>query len=163
MAVELPIVKKLKKELEELRHELNSELPKELEKAREHGDLKENAEYEAAKQRQGIVNARIGATEQRIRELAMVDIDRFSHDAIGYGSVVTLEDDDSGDEVRYEIVYPEEVQASAGKISLSSPLGRALLNKRPGDDVSVNTPRGVKNYTIVEMTTIHERPEMTGG
>ncbi len=160
--MDLPIVKKLKKELEELRHELNTKLPKELEKAREHGDLKENAEYEAAKQRQGIINARIGVTEQRIRELSMVDVSKFPREAIGYGSIVTLEDEDSGDEVRYELVYPEEVQAAEGKISLSSPLGRALLNKQPGDDVSVQTPKGLKSFSVVEMKTIHERPEISG-
>ncbi len=157
--MELPLVQRLKKELEELRYELNSKLPKELEAARAHGDLRENAEYEAAKQRQGIINARIGATEQRIRELSMVEIGSFPGDAVGYGSLVTLEDQDSGDEVRYEIVFPEEVDAREGKISLSSPLGRALLNKQPGDDCRVQTPRGEKNFSILGLVTIHQRPD----
>jgi transcription elongation factor GreA len=159
----LPVVQRLKKELEELRYELNSKLPKELEAARAHGDLRENAEYEAAKERQGVVNARIGATEQRIRELSMIDISSFPGDAVGYGSLVTLEDQDSGDEVKYELVFPEEVDAREGKISLSSPLGRALVNKQPGDECRVQTPRGVKNFSILTLVTIHERREFKPG
>ncbi len=159
--MELPLVQRLKKELEELRHELNSKLPKELQAAREHGDLRENAEYEAAKERQGLVNARIGAAEQRIRELSMINVRSFPEGSIGYGSLVTLADEEDGGEVRYEIVFPEEVDAANGKISLSSPLGRALLNKQPGDEVQVKTPRGSKNFSILELTTIHQREDMS--
>lgn len=158
--MELPIIKKLKKELEELRHELNSTLPKELEKAREHGDLKENSEYHAAKDRQGVVNALMGAAEQRLRELAMVDVSAYPSDAIGYGSLVIVEDEDGGAESKFEIVFPEEIDAKQGKISLSSPLGRALLNKRDGDEVQVRTPRGDKHYSILGFTTIHDREDM---
>ncbi len=160
--MELPIVTKLKKDLEELRHELNSILPKELEKAREHGDLKENAEYHAAKERQGVVNARMGAAEQRLRELAMVDVGAYPSDAVGYGSIVSVEDEEDGAEVKFEIVFPEEIDVSSGRISLSSPLGRALLNKVPGDEVEVRTPKGVKVYSIRELTTIHQRKEFVG-
>jgi len=158
--MELQVVRRLKKELEELRYELNSKLPKELEIAREHGDLKENAEYEAAKQRQGVVNARIGATEQRVRELSMIDVSSFPEDAIGYGSLVTLEDEDDGGEVKYELVFPEEVDVSSGKISLSSPLGRALVNKNCDDEVQVQTPRGRKCFTVIAFKTIHQREVM---
>lgn len=157
----LPLVERLKKEVEELRHELNTKLPKELQAAREHGDLRENAEYEAAKERQGVVNARIGAIEQRIRELSMVNVRSFPQGVVGYGSVVTLADDEDGGEVRYEIVFPEEVDASHGKISLSSPLGRALLNRQPGDEVKVQTPRGMRSFSVLELVTIHEREDMS--
>jgi len=157
----LPVIDRLKKELEELRHELNSKLPKELEAARAHGDLRENAEYEAAKERQGVVNARIGATEQRIRELSMINVRSFPEGAIGYGSLVTLTDEEDGGEVRYEIVLPEEVDAGRGKISLSSPLGRALLNKQPGDEVQVQTPRGSRTFSVLALTTIHDREDMS--
>jgi transcription elongation factor GreA len=157
----LPVIDRLKKELEELRHELNSKLPKELEEARAHGDLRENAEYEAAKERQGVVNARIGATEQRIRELSMINVRSFPEGAIGYGSLVTLTDEEDGGEVRYEIVLPEEVDAGRGKISLSSPLGRALLNKQPGDEVQVQTPRGSRTFSVLALTTIHDREDMS--
>lgn len=159
--MELPLVQRLKKEVEELRYELNSVLPKELQAAREHGDLRENAEYEAAKERQGIVNARIGAIEQRIRELSMINVRSFPEGVVGYGSFVTLTDDEDGGEVRYEIVFPEEVDASNGKISLSSPLGRALLNRRPGDEVQVQTPRGLRYFSVLQLVTIHERDDIT--
>ncbi len=161
--MELPIVRKLKKDLERLRYELNSKLPKEIETAREHGDLKENAEYHAAKERQGMVNALIGAAEQRLRELSMVDIGSYPSDAIGYGSLVTLEDDANGAEAKFEIVFPEEVDAKNGKISLSSPLGRALLNKHDGDEVQVRTPRGDKVYSVLGFKTIHERDDLDLG
>jgi transcription elongation factor GreA len=161
--MELPIVKKLKKDLERLRYELNTKLPKEIEEAREHGDLKENAEYHAAKERQGVVNALIGAAEQRLRELSMVDISAYPSDAIGYGSVVTVEDEQDGAESKYEIVFPEEVDAAKGKISLSSPLGRALLNKRDGDEVQVQTPRGNKVFSVLAFKTIHQRDDLDLG
>ncbi len=161
--MELPIVRKLKKDLERLRYELNSTLPKAIEEAREHGDLKENAEYHAAKERQGMVNALIGAAEQRLRELSMVDVGAYPSDAIGYGSVVTLEDEDDGAEAKFEIVFPEEVDAKNGKISLSSPLGRALLNKHDGDEVQVRTPRGDKVYSVLGFKTIHDRKDLDLG
>ncbi len=161
--MELPIVKKLKKDLEELRYELNTKLPKDIEEAREHGDLKENAEYHAAKDRQGVVNAMIGAAEQRLRELSMVEIAAYPRDAIGYGSLVVVEDEDDGEEINYEIVFPEEVDAKQGKISLSSPLGRALLNRRDGDEVQVRTPRGNRAFVIVSFKTIHDRDDLDLG
>jgi transcription elongation factor GreA len=156
--VELPVMRRLKKELEELRTELKTKLPKELEAARAHGDLRENAEYEACKERQGFLNARIGQIEQRIRDLSLYSVNSIPHEAVGYGSQVTLESAD-GDEERYELVFPEEVDVAAGLISVSSPLGKALLNKEVGDDVEVSTPKGKRSYSIVELRTIHDRKE----
>jgi transcription elongation factor GreA len=155
--MELPVIQRLKKELEELRYELTSKLPKELEAAREHGDLRENAEYEACKHRQGVLNARIGHIEQRIRELSVHSVSSIPREAVGYGSRVTLENTDDGSEERYEIVFPEEVDPAAGLISISSPLGRALLSKEVGDDVEVATPKGKRSFQIVELLTIHDR------
>src|SRR5882724_11888491 len=148
--MELPVMKRLKKELQELMHELNVRLPKELHEARAHGDLSENAEYEAAKNRQEFVRARIGQMQGRIRELSLYNIQSIPYGVVAYGSRVTVEDLDEGESQVYEIVFPEEVNAAAGQISLGSPLGRALLNKAVGDEVEVQTPRGKRSYQITE-------------
>src|SRR5579862_509739 len=140
--MDLPVMRRLRKELDGLRHELKTKLPKELEVARAHGDLRENAEYEACKERQGYLNARIGQLEQRIRDLSLYSVSSIPREAVGYGSQVTLENGDDGSEEKYEIVFPEEADPAAGLISISSPLGRALLNKEVGNDVEVATPKG---------------------
>jgi transcription elongation factor GreA len=158
--MQLPVVRRLKKELDELKYELTAKLPKELEAAREHGDLRENAEYEACKERQGFLNARIGQIEQRIRDVSLLSINSIPREAVGYGSIVILQDSETGGEQRYEIVFPEEVDAAAGQISLGSPLGRALLNKEAGAEVEVRTPKGVRAYEIIEVQTIHTREDM---
>jgi transcription elongation factor GreA len=158
--VELPVVQRLKKERDELRLELTTKLPKELEAARAHGDLRENAEYEACKERQAFLNARIVQIEQRIRDLSLYSVNSIPRDAVGYGSRVTLEGAD-GEEERYELVFPEEVDAAAGLISIGSPLGKALLNKEVGDDVEVTTPKGKRSYQIVELVTMHDRQDST--
>jgi len=144
--MELPVIARLKKELADLKYELNVRLPKELEAARAHGDLSENAEYEAAKARQDYVRSRIGQLEGRVRELSMYNISSIPRDV----------EDDAGESTAYDIVFPEEVDAAKGQISLSSPLGRALLNKAVGDEVEVQTPSGKRTYQIVELVTLHE-------
>jgi transcription elongation factor GreA len=158
--VELPVMRRLRKELEDLRFELRHKLPKEIEVAREHGDLRENAEYAAAKERQGFVNARIGQIEQRMRDLSLYSVNSIPQEAVGYGSRLTLERED-GVEEKYELVFPEEVDAAAGLISIGSPLGRALLNKEVGDDVEVATPKGKRTYAIIDLQTIHDRDDVT--
>ena len=158
--MELPVVARLKKELDQLRYELNFDLPKALEEARAHGDLSENAEWEAAKERQDFVRSRIGQIEGRIRELAMYNIASIPQGVVAYGSKVTVEDVDDGASTSYEIVFPEEVDAGKGLISLASPLGRALLNKGEGDEVEVQTPRGKRTYQIVALVTFHERDDL---
>jgi transcription elongation factor GreA len=155
--MELPVLHRLRKELEELRYELKTKLPKELEAARAHGDLSENAEYEAAKERQGLLNARIGQIEQRIRELSLYSVESIPHGVVGYGSRVTVESVDDGDTTVFEIVFPEETNAGAGQISLGSPLGRALLSKAAGDEVQVTTPKGKRTYQIIAIETLHDR------
>jgi transcription elongation factor GreA len=154
--MELPVVRRLKKELQELLHELNVKVPKELQEAAAHGDLSENAEYEAAKARQELLRARIGQLQGRIRELAMYTLASIPHGAVAYGSRVTVTDGDDGATAEYRIVFPEEVDAAAGAISLSSPIGRALLNRTVGDEVEVQTPGGRKTYQIVRLITLHE-------
>lgn len=155
----LPIVQRLRKELEDLKYEFKNKLPKELEAARAHGDLRENAEYQACKERQAYLGARITQMEQRIRDLSLYSVHSIPRAAVGYGSQVTLEDDD-GDPQVYEIVFPEEANAAAGRISIGSPIGQALLNKEVGDEVVVQTPRGKKTYQILALRTIHDRRDL---
>ena len=154
--MDLPIIARLKKELADLKHELTVKLPKELQTAAAHGDLSENAEYEAAKARQDYVRSRLSQLEGRVRELSMYTIASIPQGVVAYGSRVTVENVDEGGAVLYEIVFPEEVDAARGRISLSSPLGRALLNKAVGDEVEVQTPSGKRTYQIVELVTLHD-------
>lgn len=155
--MDLPIVQKLKKELNDLQYELTRKVPKDLQEAASHGDLSENAEYDAAKQRQEFLRARIAQLQGRIRELALYNVHSIPHGVVAYGSRVTVEDLDDGQSLVYEIVFPEEVEAAAGRISLSSPVGQALLNKEVGDEVEVRTPNGKRAYQIVELQTLHDR------
>lgn len=153
----LKIVEKLQGELAALRRELNIDLPKIIEEARAHGDLKENAEYHAAKEKQGMVSARVGNLEARIKELSVYTIASIPRAGVGYGSLVELEDLESGDEITYEMVFPEEVDMAAGKISLTSPVGQALLKRVEGDEVAIQLPNGRKKYQVLSVVTIHER------
>ena len=155
----LKIVERLQLELAVLRRELNIELPKIIEEARAHGDLKENAEYHAAKEKQGMVSARVGNLEARIKELSMYNISSIARDVVGYGSLVGLEDLDSGETLTYEMVFAEEVDMATGKISLTSPVGQALLKREEGDEVTIQLPGGRKKYQVVSVVTIHERGE----
>jgi transcription elongation factor GreA len=160
---ELPVIKRLRKEMEVLRRELTVDLPKELERARAHGDLSENAEYAMAKQRQEFLRARVSNFEVRIAELSMINLDSVPRDTVGLGSRVKLEDLDEGGEVEYEIVVPEEVDASLNRISLSSPLGKSLIGKAEGDDIEVQTPKGKRSYMVRKLVTIHELLESENG
>src|SRR5580693_9270739 len=152
---ELPVIKRLRKDLEVLKRELTVDLPKELERARAHGDLSENAEWAMAKQRQEFLRARLSNLEARVAELAMINLESIPRDTVGLGSKVELEDLDEGVRVEYEIVVPEEVDGSQNRISLSSPLGRALIGKAAEDDIEVVTPKGKRAYMVKKLTTIH--------
>jgi transcription elongation factor GreA len=154
--VDLPIVQRLKKELQELQYELSHKLPKELEEARAHGDLSENAEYDAAKARQEIVQVRISQIGGRIRELSLYTMSSIPQGVAAYGSRVTVEDLEEGEEIVYHLVFPEEAEVNEGRISLGSPLGRAILNRKVGDEIEVVTPKGKRRYEIVDLVTIHE-------
>jgi|SRR6185369_16014713 transcription elongation factor GreA len=154
--MELPIIAKLKKELADLKHELTFKIPKDLQTAAAHGDLSENAEYDAAKNRQDFVRSRIAQLEGRVRELSMYTVASIPKGVIAYGSRVTLADVDSGNETEYRIVFPEEVDAARGHISLSSPIGQAMMNKGEGDEVEVNTPGGRRTYQVIALVTWHQ-------
>jgi transcription elongation factor GreA len=160
--MDLPIIGRLKKELADLKHELTVKLPKELATAAAHGDLSENAEYDAAKHRQDFVRSRLAQLEGRIRELSMYTIASIPRGIVAYGSRVTVTDVDSGDETLYRIVFPEEVDAAKGHISLSSPIGRALMSKSEGDEVEVQTPSGKRTYQILQLITLHEQASPAG-
>ena len=153
--MELPVVKRLRKDMETLKRELTIDLPKELERARAHGDLSENAEWAMAKQRQEFLRARLNNLEARVAELAMINLDSIPRDTVGLGSKVELEDLDEGCTNEYEIVVPEEVDGAQNKISLSSPLGKSLIGKGVDDDVEVQTPKGKRAYAIKKLTTLH--------
>src|ERR1700730_4199282 len=152
---ELPVVRRLRKEMDTLKRELTVDLPKEWERARAHGDLSENAEWAMAKQRQEFLRVRLSNVEARIAELSMINLDSIPRDTVGLGSKVELEDLDEGGCVEYEIVVPEEVDGSQHRISLSSPLGRALIGKASDDDIEVQTPKGKRAYLVRKLVTIH--------
>lgn len=150
------ILKKLKEEIKVLEEELHVELPRALKVAREHGDLSENAEYDAAKERQGYVNARLGQLRKRLADLSMVNFDRIPKGRVSFGSEVTLYDHHKEEEVVYKLVMSEETDVARGLISTTSPIGRALLGKEEGDEVKVQTPGGMKSFEIVKLLTIHD-------
>jgi transcription elongation factor GreA len=150
------IKKKLQDEVKALEYELHNELPREILKARLHGDLSENAEYHAAKERQGFVNARLNQLKKRLADMSMVDFSKIPHDRVGLGSKVVVLDVKKDEEVVYYLVTSEEADAPNGRISTSSPIGRALLNKEPGDVVKVQIPGGMKELEVLKLTTIHE-------
>lgn len=152
----MDIKKKLQDEITALEYELHVELPKEILKARAHGDLSENAEYHAAKDRQGFVNARLGQLKKRLAEMSMVDFSKIPHGKVGLGSKVVVLDSKREEEVTYKLVTSEEADAANGKISTTSPIGRALLGKEEGDVVKVQSPGGLKELEILKLTTIHE-------
>ncbi|MBM4255776.1 MAG: transcription elongation factor GreA [Deltaproteobacteria bacterium] len=161
--MELPIVKKLKQEVDELRYELQVKIPKDLQEAAAQGDLSENAEYETARARQDLVRARVAQLEERLRQLVLYDFSSIPRDRIAYGSRVTLEDASDGKVVEYQIVFPEEVDPNAGHVSLSSPIGQALLRKEVGDEVEVTTPQGKCKYEIIQLLTLHDLMANNGG
>jgi transcription elongation factor GreA len=153
------IKKKLQDEITALEYELHVELPKEILKARAHGDLSENAEYHAAKDRQGFVNARLNQLKKRVAEMAMIDFSKIPHGKVGLGSTVVVLDSKRDEEVTYNLVTSEEAEPANGKISTTSPIGRSLLGKEVGDVVKVQSPGGVKELEILKLTTIHDAVE----
>jgi transcription elongation factor GreA len=148
------LIRKFEEEISALNHELKLELPKEIKRARELGDLRENAEYQAAKERQRLVEARISMLQKRVSEIALINIDRIPADRAGFGS--TLDVIEHGEKMTYQLVMPEDADATKGMISTTSPIGRAFLNKEVGDSVTVTTPGGKREFEIVKLVTIHD-------
>jgi len=150
------IKKKLQDEIDQLSHELNVELPKEIAVARAHGDLSENAEYKFAKERQTYVNAKIAQLKKRMGDLGMLNLNNIPKDRSGYGSRIVVLDLTRDVKVEYKLVSSEEADAEKGLISTTSPIGRALLNRKVGDEIEVATPAGKKEFEVVQLATIHD-------
>ncbi|TGY92810.1 MULTISPECIES: transcription elongation factor GreA [Marinicauda] len=138
----------------ELKHLKSVERPaviQAISEAREHGDLSENAEYHAAKERQGWIEGRLQELEDKLARAQVIDTSKMSGDTVRFGATVTLVDEDTDKEATYKIVGDDEADVKAGKISLSSPIARSLINKDTGDVVEVNAPGGVKSYEILKV------------
>jgi transcription elongation factor GreA len=151
------IKKKLQDEIEKLEHDLNFKIPKDIQHAREFGDLKENAEYKAAKERQTMVQARISQLHQRLMEVDSIDIAKLPKDRVAYGSTVTLYDLEKEEKVTYRLLTSEESDPENGAISTVSPIGQALMGKEEGDEVKVKTPTGMRSFEISRLKTIHDK------
>ena len=149
------LIRKFEDEIQALERELKLELPREIKRARELGDLRENAEYAAAKERQRLVEARISMLKKRVAEIALINVDRIPADRAGFGSTVHVVEK-NGDKLIFQLVMPEDADASKGLVSTTSPIGRAFLNKEPGDTVKVTTPGGLREFEIVKLLTIHD-------
>jgi transcription elongation factor GreA len=148
--------KKLQQEITTLEYELRNELPKEILKARAHGDLRENAEFHAAKERQRFVDARLSQLKQRLGELSLVDVTKIPRDRVGLGSTVIVLDVEKDEQVTYKLVTSEEADATKGMISTNSPIGRSLIGKQVGDEVKVMIPGGTRTMEVLQLTTIHD-------
>src|SRR6202051_2558089 len=153
----LDIKKKLQDEIAALEYELRNELPREILRARAHGDLSENAEYHAAKERQGLVNALLGQLNAQLLELSMIERSKIPHDGVGLGSTVVVLDLDKDEKIRYKLVTSEDVDAKNGMISTTSPIGRGLLGKNVGDTVKIQIQIGIREMEIVGLITIHQQ------
>lgn len=152
----LPILDKLDKELSITKTELKVEIPQALKVAREHGDLSENAEYKAAKERQMFLETRMSQLQKRISDITSMNIDRVPRDRSGLGSTLLLRDLDTGEEKKFHLVFPEEVNPDEGKISMASPIGKALAGKQEGDEVHLALPDQQKDYEVLQLITIHD-------
>jgi len=152
----LDVRKKLQDELNLIEHELRVELPKEILKAREHGDLSENAEYKSAKERQSFLEGRKAQLQQRLAALSLVNLDKIPTDRAAYGSRVVLYEYETEKEVEYRLVSSEESDISRGFVSITSPIGRSLVGKTVGDSIEIITPSGKKDYEMRSLRTVHE-------
>ena len=160
MGIRERLLKKLDQEIQPLERELKVELPRQLAEAAAHGDLSENAEYDAAKQRKEFVQAQLARFYDKRRSVASINEMMIPRDSIGFWSRVELLDIDSGEEVGYHLVSADESDPPNGRISVSSPIGNALIGKVDGDEVEVQTPRGTKIYEILGFSTIHEDADL---
>ncbi len=155
----IDVRKRLQDELNIIERELRVDLPREILRAREHGDLSENAEYKAAKERQQFLEGRKAQLQKRLAALSLVNLDKIPTDRAAYGSRVTLYDYDSDREIMYKLVSPEESNIAQGLISITSPIGRSLVGKMVGDGIEIVTPSGKKDYELRGLSTIHELEE----
>jgi len=148
------LIRRFEDEIAVLERELTHELPKEIQRARELGDLRENAEYSAAKERQRFVEARVSMLRKRVSEIQLINLERIPADRAGFGSKLTIKE--NGRELCYELVMPEDADPDRGLVSVASPIGRALIGKEAGDEVEAPTPAGVREFEIIKLVTIHD-------
>jgi transcription elongation factor GreA len=151
------LIKRFEDEIVQLERELTQQLPKEIQRAREHGDLRENAEYAAAKERQRFVEARVSMLRQRVSEIQLMNLEKIPRDRAGFGSKITVKE--AGQTFVYELVMPEDANPDRGWISVASPLGRAFNGKEEGDEVTAPTPAGLRHFEIVKLVTVHDSAE----
>ena len=150
------LIKNLEDEIQALDRELKLELPKEIKRARELGDLRENAEYAAAKERQRLVEARISMLQKRVSEIHLLNVDRIPTDRAGFGSRLHVTER-TGDKYVFQLVMPEDADVDKGLISTSTPIGRAIVGKEEGDEVVVVTPNGRRSFEITKLLTVHDQ------
>jgi transcription elongation factor GreA len=150
------VKERLEAEVKKLEQELKVDLPRELQRAAAHGDLRENGEYQAARERQSYVQAQLGALHQRLAALSLINFELLPRDRAAYGSVLDVLDIDKDIEVTYRLVMPEEADVANGLISTVSPLGKGFMGKQAGDEVDVQTPQGVRHFEILKLKTIHD-------
>ena len=148
---------KIEGEIANLTNELTHDLPIRIKIAREHGDLRENAEFKAAKERQGFVEARLNHLTTRMTELSKIDITQMAYDRVGFGSQVTITDIEMGEDFTFTITAGDFIDLDAGQVSLASPIGKGLLGGKPGQEVTVNLPVGVRRYKILTLTTLPQQ------
>lgn len=157
---------KLEKELQDLQKELRLELPKEIDRARALGDLRENAEYQMALERQSYVQARLAQLTKRLSELSTLNLNDIPHDRAALGSTVTVLDQDSGAEIAYELVMNDDSDVTKGSISIGSPIGRGLMGRKIGDEIEIRVPSGRKRFEVMDLQTLHDKEraaEQAGG
>jgi len=155
----LPIVDKLDQELKDAHKELQVDIPKAIKTAREHGDLSENAEFKAAKERQMFLESRVSLLQKRISDITSINLEKIPKDKSGLGSTLFLRDINTGEEAKYYLVFPEEVNPDERKLSAASPVGRALVGKQEGDDIVVPLPDNKLEFEVLKVITIHDEPE----
>jgi transcription elongation factor GreA len=148
------LIKRFERDIAALERELTQELPKEIQRARELGDLRENAEYQAAKERQRFVEARVSMLKMRVSQIQLMNLERIPADRAGFGSKLTIRE--NGRTFTYELVMPEDSDPEKGLISVASPVGRAFIGKEAGDEVEAPTPAGRRVFEIVKLVTIHD-------
>ena len=153
----LKIREKLEAEMRALENELKFDLPRELQKALEHGDLRENSEYQSALQRQEFVRARIAQIRKQLSDLSMINLSKVPRDRAAYGSIVTVRDIETRETITYRLVIGDEADPERGLISISSPIGASLVGKQEGDEVTVQTPAKVRHLEIVRLVTLHDQ------
>jgi transcription elongation factor GreA len=148
------LIKRFEDEITILERELTQELPKEIQRARELGDLRENAEYAAAKERQRFVEARVSMLRTRVSQIQLMSLERVPRDRAGFGSKLTLREGTR--QFMYELVMPEDADPDRGLVSVASPVGRSLVGKQAGDEVTAPTPGGIREFEIIKLITIHD-------